>query len=290
MCDSCDYNTTNIYSNSLFVCKICRKSNPNKLITKSNASKEYILTSPDFDNVRHIEYRGVYTTYLYLIKDIEFIAIKKHGSLESVQNKIKLKEEKINNRQEELLRKKEFNKKHLDDYLKSIGLAGILEDSYLCQEYIEKGDHCKFSLNEIGVVLKEMNFFYNYTDYAKLLKNGRKELIQEIRSYDRYRFWNSSDEEELRIEIKDKALRDYMLKNYTNAHKILDEVPKSLKSKADYFYELIYNEKKRMEKRKIANLIENNKNVIYNCKKIIKEDHKNFGMLNKQLKTLFMKN
>src|SRR5438445_111803 len=87
MCDYCQYNVNDINNDELEICKTCFKSDTPKLIIKTHLMQEYKLNNNDLGNVRRIEYKGLYVTYLYLIKDVEHLAKNKHGTLEKLEEK-----------------------------------------------------------------------------------------------------------------------------------------------------------------------------------------------------------
>ncbi|ARF09924.1 hypothetical protein Indivirus_5_47 [Indivirus ILV1] len=237
MCDNCDYNSGDIDNQSLKVCKKCFNTKPSLLITKSGAMEKYPLGKNDFDDVRYIEYKGTYITYLYLIKDIEYLCIKKYGSKE---NSLKIMENKLNKktkRQEYNNKLKKIRYNELNDYLKSICLPGIRSDSALCENYISHGESSGFTKEDIGIIMTEMKFFYEKTNYSTYLYQLRNQEISEQREYGGWYRWTEDDEDCIRQEAKNKALYEYIKKNDNNNHNIILEIPKSLKQKADSYYE-----------------------------------------------------
>lgn len=239
MCDLCTYSSNLIYSNSLKVCKTCYSAKPPNLITKTDAKKKFPINDNDMDGVRHITYKNIYTTNLFLIKDIKFIATKKFGSEEAYKKKQNEKRKNKERRENEIITKKEYNKEYLNKYLKSIGLSGIRNDSTLCQLYIDHGERSGYTVEEIGKIMSEMNFFYTKTNYHTILKNLRQSHFDDARNYGYYLRWTQEDEENIRNTAKHIALKDYITKNKNNIHKIILEIPPSLKNDADTIYEKI---------------------------------------------------
>lgn len=236
MCDNCDYDSNDIDNDDLTVCKTCYKLETKVLITKSRASELYPINKTDLDTVRHIEYKGTYTTYLFLIKDIEYICIKKYGSVEKYKSAMMEKNKKKEDRVKYANNSKDFRRHELDTYLKSICLPGIRNDSVLCTNYIEKGDKSGFSKERIGQIMLEMKFYFDKTDYQSLLYILKGEEIEDRREYKGFYVWTDDDEEMVRQEAKDKALYKYIKNNCNNNHNLILEIPKSLKQKADTIY------------------------------------------------------
>ena len=71
MCDYCDYDSANMHTDKLVVCKECYKQKTGIMITQSEIIKKYPITKTDLENIRNIKYNGTYMTYLFLIKYIE---------------------------------------------------------------------------------------------------------------------------------------------------------------------------------------------------------------------------
>ena len=239
MCDLCTYSSNLIYSNNLEICKTCYSAKQPNLITKTDAKKEFPISDKDIDGVRHITYIKKYTINLFLIKDIEFIATKKFGSVEAYKKKQNDKKINKEKRENETIKKKEYNKDYLDKYLKSIGLPGIRDDSTLCQLYIDQGERSGYTVEKIGKIMSEMNFFYTKTNYYTTLNKLRQSHFDDARDCGYYLRWTQEDEEDIRDIAKNSALKDYITRNKDNIHKIILEIPFSLKNDADKIYEKI---------------------------------------------------
>lgn len=244
MCDSCEYNKDYIYNNELELCKKCRDIKSNKLITKTNSKKQYFLNNKDIENVRHISYKGIHETYLYLLNDMENISINKWGSEKIIKEKLNQKEEKLNKKKQD----KDFRKKELLEHLREIGLNNIRKDSSLCQDYIEKGENSGFDKYQIGEIMKEMKFYYEQTNYKKLLREQR--YFEKKQFFDYYYDWTDEDEEDLRKQVKILALNKYVEINYMNHHKMENEIPISLKFNAMKYSRQLY-EKNNIKKKTI---------------------------------------
>lgn len=278
MCDSCDYDCNNIEDDRLDVCKECRSKKPSLLITKTKALELYPLSKDDFDNVRHIQYNGVFVTYLYLIKDIEYLCVKKHGSKEKSDAVIEKKLNKKLEKKKYIEDSRNFRRKELDDYLKSICLPGIRNDSVLCENYINQGIVAGFTKEEIGVIMTEMKFYYEKTNYSKILYKMKGDELEDRKEHRGWYCWTDSDEEDVRERSKRKALYDYIERNCNNSHQIILEIPKSLKPLADEYYGKLWRQGK------IGNIIKpvtlNKKTIKYNTLKeicnIFKESNRKF--------------
>jgi hypothetical protein len=226
-CDNCNYNNDDINNAEIDVCRECKKINPSIFTTKTNAINDYALTAKDLKDIRHNQYKKIFKTNLYLIQDIEHLAIEKHGSLEEA---LKLVNEKKDKKQNRLIKKEQVQnerKKELSNYLRKNNVK-YREDSQLCEEYIKKGDKSGFTKEYIGEMLKEMDFFYNHTNYSCLLKSKRRDEIDEYREYGHYHRWTDEDEDDLREIVKKKALKEY-LKTHDNT--AISKIPQSLKDK-----------------------------------------------------------
>ena len=230
MCDYCQYNVNDILNVELTICKTCFNSDTVKLITKTHLMQEYKLTNNDLANVRKIEYIVLYVSYLYLIKDIEHLAKNKHGTLVKLEEKKQQTQQKIKLKKEYEQKIEDIRKKNLEEYLKSIGLNGIRPDSELCTNFIKKGENSGYSLIEIGKILKEMEFYHTYTKYSSMLRNVIHNEIQDIKEWQGWYHW--TDKDELISNIKYLALKDYIKQNYKNEHKLILELPDSLKETA----------------------------------------------------------
>lgn len=244
MCDNCDYNSNDIDNDDLEVCKLCFNAEPKVLITKSGAMEKYPLSKNDFNDIRHIEYKGIYTTYLYLIKDIEYLCIKKYGNKKDSDQAMIDKMKKRKDRKKYNENSKKLRRKELDDYLKSICLPGIRNDSVLCENYINHGDKSGFTKEQIGVIMNEMKFYYEKTDYTDYLYELKGEEISFRKACGGWYHWTQEDEEDVRDEAKEKALLEYIKKNCNNNHKLILEIPASLKEKADRYYAQLYKQGK----------------------------------------------
>ena len=272
MCDNCNYNIEDIENDRLDICKKCRSQKPSLLITKTKALEIYPLNSNDLDTIRHYQYTGVFVTYLYLIKDLDYVCTKKYGGKDNAD---KIKAKKINKKLERkkyIEDSKEFRRKELDDYLKSIFLPGLRSDSVLCQNYINSGENAGFTKEQIGVIMIEMKFFYEKTNYSTILYKLKGDELNDRKEYKGWYCWTQDDEDEVRERAKKTALYEYVEKNCNNHTFILD-IPKSLKGLADDYYN-------RLSRNKDIN--RNRKNVIIS--RTIKEIADIFKESNRQFK------
>ncbi len=250
MCDNCNYNKDDINSANLSVCKECFKKNPSVLITQTNACDTYAINKKDLDNVRRIEYKGTYKTYLFLIDDVENIAINKYGSIKAcekeISNRLTRKKEKLDSK----IKSRKMREEELNKYLKSICLPGIRSDSVLCANYIERGEKAGFTKEEIGKIMYEMKFYYELTDYSSILYDLRGEEIRDMRGYYGYYVWTHDDEEEVRERAKSKALYEYVIENFDDYHKCILEIPRTLLHQYNILYKKIKNSRSIKKKKK----------------------------------------
>jgi hypothetical protein len=223
-CKGCGQKT-GVLNNTLVICDKCTNPNSMKLVPKTAAMERYVLTSADLQGVQcaYGWQNGPtnITSTLYLIDDVEKIAINKYGSREDAIKKIK---ERDNKRHDVAKRKsdvKDIRRKELNKYLVSLGVGGVREDSVMCQQYIEMGNQSGYTPQLIGDAYLEMNFFYTHTDYQTRLKAVRNEFRTAV--------GRSFEETEVSDETKERCLYDYVKQNYLNHHKMIDELPPSLK-------------------------------------------------------------
>ena len=230
MCDSCNYDPTNIYSNSLTICEICLKSEPKKLITQTASLKPYLLTQKDLKNVRFLPYPTSFKSYLYLIKDIDSLSLKKHGSKKELQKKIKINNERYEERKKYLENQKNDRRNNLINELKLNGIE-LRDDSIICKNYIDNGEKDGNSLYGIVDIMTEMKFYCEKTSYKELLQSTRRHKRRHKRSNGNYLDWLPEDEENLRKLVKERCLKDYVKLYVKDPYKMELEVPNILKKR-----------------------------------------------------------
>ena len=186
-----------ILNNQLKLCKECRSYDSNKLMSKSAAKLEYLLTDKDFASLKSAQCKNSYNrsimTNLYLVTDLKRAATKKHGGLKKLKAIKKEREKKRLKKKKLAIELRQFRRKELNDHLVSIGVGGIRPDSVLCQNYLDQGDRCGYTIKQIGDILLEMGFYYKHTDYHSILLNLRqKDRRYNHRGYyDEYDGWDS---------------------------------------------------------------------------------------------------
>lgn len=239
MCDLCNYNAANINNAILTLCNNCYNHDPEKynLITQTNALNKYMIKKSDLTNVRHIAQNNRYhkLTYLYLIKDIEHLAIQKHGSIEIMNEKINKKVKGVKDKFQMVLDNIEERKKKLSEYLIKIGFGEMRNDSVLCNNYIY-AEKSEYDLVTIGNILLEMKFLHIHTNYAKELRKIRFKEIEIIKEIGHYAYWNDEDEENLRKRVKTNSIRQYVETNYKDMNKVMAELPTTIQPLAQKFY------------------------------------------------------
>jgi len=208
-----------------------------KLMSKQRAMETYALTANDLATLRSARGKNPYSrqmyTVLYLIDDVEEKAIEKHGSKEKILKKIGEREARKNEKYEKKKADKSRRRAELSAQMYKLGLGLIRSDSVLCNDYIEKGPECGFTVDEICQILKEMDFYYKHTDYRNHLR--------QVRADNRELYgWHCTDENEVRDEAKEVALREFVKKNYRNHHAMVLALPESLKAKAFEISEALY--------------------------------------------------
>ncbi|ARF12128.1 hypothetical protein Klosneuvirus_3_263 [Klosneuvirus KNV1] len=245
MCDLCNYNSNNINNAVLTVCNNCYSADNHNMITKTDAMNKYVLKANDLTNVRHLSRNNQYrkTTYLYLIKDIEHIAVQKHGSVEkmteNMNEKVIKAKKKMEDKQKEyqkVLDDQNDRKEKLSKYLIDIGFGSLRQDSKLCWQYIYQGEDSGYTIEGIGNTLLEMKFLHTYTNYAKELKETRQKELDVLHDVKTYYFWTDDDEEDLRQRIKKECLRKYVEKNFKNFDQAIKEIPKTIQGLAHKYY------------------------------------------------------
>jgi len=243
-CKACNINE-GFMNNTLLVCSECLKPSSFKMITKTNALEKYALTAKDLDGLRHAKgwshYHNI-TCNLYIIEDIEQVAVNKYGSVEEVFQKLEQRNKKrmeTKKRQEDI----KLNRRlELHKHLIEVGLSGIRDDSILCQNYVEKGEMGGYTIEEISRIMLEMEFYYKKTNYRNVLRT--------VRNYMRHKSNLDYDEEYIREKAKIKSLKEYIRKNYLKHRKMVDEIPPSLKDEAFKLSEKYYAKFKLVEENK----------------------------------------
>ena len=271
-CDSCNYNANDINNDDINVCRECFKREPSVLITQTNAVKEYPIPRKDLNNLRKIMYKGMYTTYLFLIQDIHNVCVNKYGSEENYKEQMRIRVERRTSTANRRNNAKKQRHHELDKYLKEIGLSGARSDSILCTSYIEYGEKSGYTKKEIGIIMLEMKFYYERTKYSTILRNLRDKEIKSMRKWDGYYRWTHDDEESIRNDAKKQALKRYIVENINDVHKCILEIPQSLQAK----YNAIY---KKMKKDAIRKQYEYAKNDLFWAKRTRKNDIKRYNKL-----------
>lgn len=242
MCDLCNYDSNNINNAVLNVCYQCYNTKTN-MITKTDAMKKYVMTSNDMSNVRHYSYVNQYkkNTYLYLVRDIEYIATQKYGSVENMNDIINKKADKIKKKYEDkqkkiqnMISEQDKRKVLLNKHLMGIGFGPIRNDSKLCWNYIYNGEDSGHTIESIGKTLLEMKFLHEYTTYPQDLKNSRQQELKDCNK--QYYYWTDEEEEQLRHKVKLDSVKQYVVKNFKVFDQMIEIVPKSIQPLAQKYY------------------------------------------------------
>ena len=256
-CDICEACNTNegILNNDLIICEACMIQSSMKLITEANVIEKFVLTPDDFNGMRSAigwSNNNNAMCNLYIRDDIEKLAIQKHGGSNGISKKIVDRESIRNNivyQQNKIIENRRIK---LDNHLLNIGLNGLRNDSVICQEYIDKGDKSGYTVESIGNIMLEMEFYFTKTNYRSELKKTRKNLRSIHKCHNK---WISEDD--VRIEAKKICLTQYVKDNIMNHDKIVDDVPPTMKEHALKIRDKLYL-KMNKNKDKI-NTINNNK-------------------------------
>ena len=108
----------------------------------------------------------------------------------------------------------------LKQELENLGMV-LRKDSELCKKYIENGDECGHTLDQVVNIMYEMEFYCKKTPYKVLLRKEKKEALSGINKSD----WTDEQEDELRNKVKDKVLKNFAFR-YKN--KELPSLPPSI--------------------------------------------------------------
>lgn len=199
--------------------KICYECSKDRLIIKSEAKKEYGLSDKDMINIVYdIKKLGFgRKCNLYLIDDVEKVAIEKHGSKNNYKENSKkkkiLKEEKQKIKENHIKRRE----KEIKDYLKEVGLKYRNDSKLIYQYTTDINDELGLTKEYVRDTMLEMDFYYNHTNYSDRLRTNRQiekdDLFdQEYWLYDTY---NDEDEERVRNKTKREVYKKY-IKKYKN--------------------------------------------------------------------------
>jgi len=210
-------------------------SDNDEKLTKTNAKELYCLTDKDLIGVPHdtvsLFGRKYMSANLYDKDIIEEIALKKYGSQDGIDEAIIQREKKAEKRKQNKILKEEKmipirqnRRNELETYLKSLGLPGIRADSSLCDIYIEKGNQSGYTMEKVGEIMKECDFFYNQTDYSSLVDDE----IEDAKSYKGY-----YDIEECKSSAMYRAIDDYKDDHKADWAEAYAKIPKSLITKYD---------------------------------------------------------
>ncbi len=240
-CAGCN-NDNATMNHQLPLCKVCYNLSSMKLMSKQRAMETYALTQTDLATLRSARGKNPYSkqmyTVLYLIDDVEDKAIEKFGSKEKILKKINDREAKKNEKILKNKADKSRRKSELGAHLYKIGLGTVRPDSVICTNYIDKGADAGFTVDEIGQILKEMDFYFKYTNY--------KTLLRQVRADSREQYGWHLDEDEVRDEAKELALTEFVKKNYMDHHAMVIALPESLKVKAFGISDTLYNNNGRL--------------------------------------------
>jgi len=202
---------------------------------KSRIKDEYLLTDIEVLALPHRSVRNPHgarspNMILVTVFEAESAAIKKFGSISDLLTaKLDLSLKQADKKERRETKKQDKIQKRtakLEEALEERGLQ-LRGDSRLCQAFIE-GKKTK-PLNTICDIMEEMHFYFNSTDYEKILDKARtdfdeecEELLSKKRdrwiSLPRWEFEEESDS------AKHFALEQYLLKHSNK----LDDLPKSL--------------------------------------------------------------
>lgn len=230
-CVACKDNNGN-QNNTLVICDNCLNLPSLNLIMKTDAYSKYALNKNDLSSLNFAKTKindNTFFSILYLIDDIEKAAIAKYGSRKNVIDKIKNRKIIKNEKKKRENDNKELRWSELNKHLIKLGLSRIKKnDSILCQDYIMNDN--KYTIEQIGEMLIEMEFFNTKTNYKSVFQNLKKKMNISKNKYKKDKYDKLMDE--IETEAKDICLNQYVKNNYMDHHKLIDEVPVSLKTQA----------------------------------------------------------
>lgn len=233
MCHSCSSDDGINRKGNLNICKKCWSPKSGLLINKTRAMKEYALPESQLYSLRYALKKNSYGNndiILFLLSDVKNKAIAFYGSLEEAEKEVKKRSDKREFNKQRKQQLQNDRRAELNQYLISRGLGPIRSDSYICAQYVEKGDASGYTIIEIGEIMEEMNFYYRHTNYKKLLS----------KCYDEFKMYCGYDpdiHDIVRDEAKEKALREYVKIHIHNQKNIMDIVPKSLHETLLFYYQ-----------------------------------------------------
>jgi hypothetical protein len=114
-----------------------------------------------------------------------------------------------------LLLNKKNKREELNNELDKYNLK-IRNDSILCERFID-GDET-YLLNELVYIMVEMDWYYKYTDYSKIIKNLYDDFFYEQRKYGNRNYYEEFDEND-KMEISKNA-KKIALKNWNKDGKL----------------------------------------------------------------------
>ena len=229
MCDVCNYNINNITNITVRICRKCW-SKKNVLISSPDTKQKFLLANNDLINVR-VFFDPKKRYNFYLLKDIQNLAIAKHGSLKNVRLKITNKKKLNKDKSDLFFNEIKYRRNKLEKYLLEINYGIIPKPNKLCilEDYIMKGEKSTYDMDQIGKILLEMKFFSENTDYDAQFKLMKKT----------YKKYTVRREILIHEELKGKLLMQYVIDNKNNMHKIMESIPLSLVGLVDEYYKTI---------------------------------------------------
>jgi hypothetical protein len=234
-CVACDKHN-GVQNSGLVLCEKCLKPNAFKLITKANAMKQYFLTNKDLIGIPYaIGWpTGASNTQsiLYVIDTVEDVAIKKYGTRENAIKIIKERDQKKKYMKERKECMKIDRQKELTKYLEKLKLNHLHNELFICNEYVQQGAKCEYTLEDIGGILNEIEFYINKVDYRSRIKDVRHQLHK--------RHGKSVTENAIVQETMNQCLIKYVRDNYMDHHKMIDEMPATLREKAFKLSDMFY--------------------------------------------------
>lgn len=177
------------------------------LITKTSAKEQYRLTNAELDiiphkQVRNPRFRCAAPMRLYDVVDLVAFCENNNRRAPVERRARQPRQNKQGERREKLI-----------SALSALGCT-LRNDSRLCDEYIKSG---KGDANEIAVIMCEMKFYFDKTNYRNILNKN----IQDARECDEW--YDYDDMSEI---SKYEALQRYCRKHANNLR--MDEIPESL--------------------------------------------------------------
>lgn len=166
------------------LCEECATLPRYQLITQTTAAKDYRLNRDDLDALHCLErpnphYRSGWPMRLFLVRDVEQLAARKHGGLDQLKAKKEKAMQRAEKRKQLLLDQETARKEQIIDELAKWGCK-LRDDSHLCSEFIHRG------IGDPVLIAQEMaymRYLHNHTRYPAEVKRLVREFAQDAEGF-----------------------------------------------------------------------------------------------------------